>query len=140
MKSIRILLVDDHAWLIDAVKNLLEGDFEVIGSARDGEDVLDMATKLNPDVILLDLTMPGWSGLEAVQKLKKKSPAATIVFLTTNEDREIAAEALRLGAGGYVLKKSAASDLRPAIHAALTGQTFLSPALSGRSAAPVPRY
>ena len=125
MKPIRILLVDDHAILVESLKKLLESEFDVVGSAGDGRTMIEMALELNPDVVLLDLTLPVLNGLEAARRLKKKAPEITIIFLTMNEDRELAAEALRIGAAGYVLKKSAASEVRQAIRAALSGQTFV---------------
>ena len=129
MKSIRILLVDDHAILVEALRKLLESDFDVVGSAADGRSMVEMALELKPDVVLLDLTLPVMNGLEAARRLKKKAPEITIIFLTMNEDRELAAEALRIGAAGYVLKTSAASELRQAIRAGLGGRTFVTPSV-----------
>ena len=129
MKSIRILLADDHAILVEALRKLLENDFDIVGSAADGRSVVEMALELKPDVILLDLTLPVLNGLEAARQLKKRAPEITIVFLTMNEDRELAAEALRIGAAGYVLKTSAASELRQAIRAGLAGRTFVTPSI-----------
>lgn len=125
MKPIRILLVDDHAILVESLKKLLESDFDVVGSAGDGRTMIEMALELKPDVVLLDLTLPVLNGLEAARRLKKRAPDIIIIFLTMNEDRELAAEALLIGAAGYVLKKSAASEVRQAIRSALSGQTFV---------------
>ena len=125
MKSIRILLVDDHAILVESLKKLLEGEFDIVGSAGDGRTMIEMALELNPDVVLLDLTLPVLNGLEAARRLKKRASEIVIIFLTMNEDRELAAEALRIGAAGYVLKKSAASEVRQAIKAGLSGHTFV---------------
>ena len=125
MKPIRILLVDDHAILVESLKKLLEDEFDIVGSAGDGRTMIEMALELNPDVVLLDLTLPVLNGLEAARRLKKKAPEIAVIFLTMNEDRELAAEALRIGAVGYVLKKSAASEVRQAIRAGLTGHTFV---------------
>jgi DNA-binding NarL/FixJ family response regulator len=125
VKPIRILLVDDHIVLVEALRTLLEPDFNIVGTAADGRTMVEMALELKPDVVLLDLSLPVLNGLEAAQQLKKKSPEIAIVFLTMNEDRELAAEAMRIGAAGYVLKKSAASELRQAIRLALKGSTFV---------------
>ena len=125
MKPIRILVVDDHAVLVESLKKLLEDEFDVVGSAGDGRAMIEMALQLKPDVVLLDLTLPVLNGLEAARRLKKKAPEITIIFLTMNEDRDLAAEALRIGAAGYVLKKSAASEVRQAIRAGLRGHTFV---------------
>lgn len=130
MKPIRILLVDDHAILVEALRKLLETDFEIVGTAADGRTMIEMALALKPDVVLLDLTLPVLNGLEAARRLKKKAPEVTIIFLTMNEDRELAAEALRIGAAGYVLKKSVVSELREAIRVALKGGTFVTPAVA----------
>lgn len=126
MKPIRVLLVDDHTILVESLRKLLESEFDVVGSAGDGRTMIEMALDLRPDIVLLDLTLPILNGLEAARRLKKKAPGISVIFLTMNEDRELAAEALRIGAAGYVLKKSAASELRAAIRAALSGQTFVS--------------
>jgi DNA-binding NarL/FixJ family response regulator len=125
VKPTRILLVDDHAILVESLKKLLEDEYDIVGSAGDGRSMIEMAVELKPDVVLLDLTLPVLNGLEAARRLKKKVPEVAIIFLTMNEDRELAAEALRIGAAGYVLKKSAASEVRLAIRAALKGQTFV---------------
>jgi len=125
VKQVRILLVDDHAILVESLRKLLESEFDVVGSAGDGRTMIEMAVELQPDVVLLDVTLPVLNGLEAARRLKKKLPAISIIFLTMNEDRDLAAEALRVGAAGYVLKKSAASEVRQAIKAALSGHTFV---------------
>jgi DNA-binding NarL/FixJ family response regulator len=125
VRPIRILLVDDHAILVEALKKLLEADFDIVGTAPDGRTMVEMALKLKPDVVLLDLSLPILNGLEAARQLKKISPEIAIIFLTMNEDRELAAEAMRIGAAGYVLKKAAASELRQAIRLALKGSTFV---------------
>ena len=125
MKRTRILLVDDHMVLVESLKKLLESEFDIVGSAGDGRTMLEMALKLQPDVVLLDVTLPVLNGLEAARRLKKWNPKVTIIFLTMHEDRDLAAEALRIGAAGYVLKKSAASEVRQAIKGALSGHTFV---------------
>ena len=127
MKTIRVLLVDDHTRLVQALRTLLENDFEIVGSAGDGRTMIEMALKLNPDVVLVDLNLPVLRGFEAARRLRKKAPKIAIVFLTTHEDRDLAAEALRIGASGYVLKKSAASELHRAIRASVRGRIFVSP-------------
>jgi len=125
VKPVRILLADDHAILVESLKKLLESEFDIVGSAGDGRAMIEMALALRPDVVLLDITLPVLNGLEAARRLKKRLPEISIIFLTMNEDRDLAAEALRIGAAGYVLKKSAASEVRQAIKAALSGHTFV---------------
>jgi len=126
MKSIRVLLVDDHPTMVKTLRKLLEKDFEIVGSAGDGRTMIEMALELNPDVVLLDLNLPFLGGLDTARQLRKMAPNIAIVFLTTHEDCDLAAEALRIGAAGYVLKKSAASELHRAIRRSVTGQTFVS--------------
>ena len=125
MKPVRILLVDDHAILVESLRKLLESEFDIVGSAGDGRAMIEMALALRPDVVLLDITLPVLNGLEAARRLKKRLPKISIIFLTMNEDRDLAAEALRIGAAGYVLKTSAASEVRQAIKAAQSGHTFV---------------
>ena len=126
MKSIRVLLVDDHPTMVKTLRKLLEKDFGVVGSAGDARTMIEMVLELNPDVVLLDLNLPFLGGFEAARQLRKKAPKIAIVFLTTNEDCDLAAEALRIGAAGYVLKKSAASELHRAIRGSLRRRTFVS--------------
>lgn len=123
---IRVLLVDDHPTLVEALRKLLENEFEIVGCAGDGRTMIEIALRLKPDVVLVDVSLPVLSGFEAARQLRKKAPKIAIVFLTTNEDCELAAEALRIGAAGYVLKKSAASELPRAIRASVKGPTFVS--------------
>ena len=125
MQRLSIMLVDDHAILVESLKKLLENEFDIAGSASDGRTMIEMPTKLRPDVVLLDITLPILNGLEAARRLRKIAPEIRIIFLTMNEDRDLAAEALRLGAAGYVLKKSAASEVRQAIKAAMNGGTYV---------------
>ena len=126
MKSIRVLLVDDHPTMVKTLRKLLEKDFGVVGSAGDARTMIEMVLELNPDVVLLDLNLPFLGGFEAARQLRKKAPKIAIVFLTTHEDRDLAAEALRIGAAGFVLKKSAASELHRAIRGSVRGRTFVS--------------
>jgi len=126
MKSIRVLLVDDHPTMVKTLRKLLEKDFEIVGTAGDGRKMIEMALELNPDVVLLDLNLPFPGGLDTARQLRKMAPNIAIVFLTTHEDCDLATEALRIGAAGYVLKKSAASELHRAIRRSVRGRTFVS--------------
>ncbi len=125
MRRARILLADDHRLLLEAFKKLLEPQFEVVGTARDGRVLLGAAQELNPDVIVLDIAMPQLSGLTAARRLKRMMPEVKLIFLTVNEDPDFASEAIRAGASGYVLKNSAASELFQAIEAALEGKMYV---------------
>lgn len=130
MKRSRIVLADDHQLLTDAIKNLLEPEFEVVGSFTDGESLLDSVQSLEPDVAVLDIGMPLVNGLNACSRLKKTLPRIKIIMLTMERDLEIAGEAFRNGASGYVLKTSAASELVTAIREVLRGGYFATPSLT----------
>jgi DNA-binding NarL/FixJ family response regulator len=123
----RILLADDHTMLLDAFRRLLEPWGEIVGVACDGRALIDLAASTRPDVIVLDISMPGLNGMDACAQLRRKMPDVRLVFLTVNEDPDIAAEAISLGASGYVLKSSASVELFTAIEQALAGKTYITP-------------
>jgi len=125
----RILLADDHTLLLEALKRLLEPEFEVVGAVTDGRAALSQARILNPDVVILDIGMPLLNGLEAARLFHEMSPAPKVILLTMNADPEIAGAALRLGASGYLLKTSTASELSKAVRDALGGLTFVTPSV-----------
>jgi len=126
-KSPRIILADDHVLILDAIKNLLSAEFEVVGTFSDGRALLNGAPELKPDVVVLDINMPSMNGLNAGQRLKQVLPQVKLVYLTMNLDADMAAEAFRLGASAYVVKNSAATELIQAIRLALLGRTYLTP-------------
>ena len=130
MKFPRVMLADDHTLLVEAFRRLLESKCEIVGSASDGRTLLETAPVLKPDVIVLDISMPLLNGLEAARQLKTLLPAVKIIFLTMNEDPDLAGEAMRIGASGYLLKKSAASELFRAIQQALKGKVYVTPQIS----------
>jgi DNA-binding NarL/FixJ family response regulator len=123
----RILLADDHTMLLDAFRRLLEPRYEIAGAACDGRVLVALAASTRPDVIVLDISMPGLNGMDACALLRRKMPGVRLVFLTVNEDPDIAAEAIRLGASGYLLKSSASVELFTAIEQALAGKTYITP-------------
>jgi DNA-binding NarL/FixJ family response regulator len=127
MSRTKVLLADDHTLLLEAFKRLLEPEFEVVGTVADGRALLAAARTLKPDIIILDIAMPLLNGLEAARQLQAMSPHAKLIFLTMNPDADLAAEALRVGASGYLLKTSAASELRKAIRDALHGLKYVTP-------------
>ena len=129
MGRTKILLADDHTLLLEAFKRLLEPEFEVVGTVADGRALLTAAQKLKPDVIVLDISMPLLSGLEAARQLQGVSPHPKLIFLTMNPDPDVAQEALRLGASGYLLKTSAASELTKAIRNALRNLKYITPSM-----------
>jgi DNA-binding NarL/FixJ family response regulator len=124
--SARILLADDHKEIRDKVKRYLESDFNVLDAVEDGRALLDAAAKLDPDVCLLDISMPVLNGIEAAALLKESGSKAKIIFLSVHEDTDFLQAALKTGASGYVIKRLMASDLRRAITEALAGRIFVS--------------
>ena len=130
MKRRRIILADDHMLLLDAIKNLLEPEFEVVGTFCDGHALVEAAQGLNPDVIVLDIGMPLMNGLNAGLRLRQMMPSVKLIYLTMNMDPDMAAEAFRLGACGYVVKNSAASELVHAIREVLRGSSYVTPLMT----------
>jgi DNA-binding NarL/FixJ family response regulator len=130
MARARILLADDHAMLLDAFKALLEPEFDVVGAVTDGRMLLTECSRLNPDVVLLDIAMPLLNGLDAGRQLRAQHHSVRLVYLTMNPDPDLAGEALRLGASAYVLKSSAANELKQAIHEALRGRCYITPLIT----------
>lgn len=123
----RVLLADDHALLLEAFRRLLEPEFDVVGAVGDGARLIEEARRLEPDVVVTDVSMPRMGGIEAARLLRDCLPATRIVFLTVNEDPHLAAEAFHLGASGWVLKASTATELVEAVRAALAGRRYLTP-------------
>jgi len=130
MKLPRVILADDHKLVAEALHQLVAALFEVVATVTDGHELLESATLLKPDVVVVDVAMPLLNGLEAGRQLKEKMPGVKLVFLTMNEDPELAREAMKAGASGYVLKKSAASELLQAMRAALRGKSYITPQIA----------
>jgi DNA-binding NarL/FixJ family response regulator len=130
MSRPRILMADDHAMLLDAFKALLEPEFDVVGTVTDGRMLLEEFARLRPDVVLLDIAMPLLNGLDAGRQLRAQRRSVKLIYLTMNPDPDLAGEALRLGASGYVLKSSAAHELKQAIHEALRGRSYITPLIT----------
>ncbi len=128
----RVLLADDHTLLLGAFRKLLEPECEVVGAVENGRALLDSARELRPDVVVVDISMPLLNGLDAGRQLKQLLPGARLIFLTMNEDPDLVAEALRIGASGYLLKNSAASELVLAIREAMDGKTYVTPRAAER--------
>lgn len=123
----RVLLADDHALVLGAFVKLLDGECQIVGQASDGLALVAAAATLHPDVVVLDISMPLLSGLDAGRRIKQAAPHVKLVFLTMNEDPDVAAEAFRSGASGYLLKRSAASELLTAIREVTRGRTYITP-------------
>ena len=126
----RVLLADDHAMLLEAFKRMLEPDCEVVGTVADGRALLEAAPRLKPEVVVLDIAMPRLNGLDAGRQLNHLMPEVKLVYLTSNEDPDLAVEAFRAGASGYLLKNSASAELFAAIQNALAGKMYLTPLIS----------
>jgi DNA-binding NarL/FixJ family response regulator len=131
----RVLIADDHPLILAGMRSLLNGDpeVEVVGEARDGETAFQMAMELNPAIIVLDLSMPGLNGIEVTRQVRAQLPDCKIIVLTVHEDRSYLRKLIELGAGGYVLKRSAAEDLRRAIHAVAWGGIYLDPSIAAQA-------
>jgi DNA-binding NarL/FixJ family response regulator len=127
----RVLLADDHALLLGAFEKLLAADCDIVGQVSDGRALVAAAGTLNPDVIILDILMPVLNGLEAARQIKGTQRNIKLVFLTMNEDTDLAVEAFRVGASAYLLKRSAASELTTAIREVMQGRSYITPLLTG---------
>ncbi len=132
MKPIRVMLADDHLLVRAGLRKLLESipHVEVVAEADDGLALVTLAAQLQPDVVLMDIAMPGLNGLEATGRLQKALPNTRVLILSMHQNEEYVRQALRHGAAGYLLKDAAPAELELAIRAVLRGETFLSPAVS----------
>jgi len=130
--KIRVLLVDDHAILREGIRALLalSKDIEVVGEAAEGQAAIDRTGELSPDVVLMDIAMPGLDGLEATRRIKERHRDVKVLILTQHENREYVFPILKAGADGYVLKKAAGTELISAIRAVSEGGTFLYPSVA----------
>ena len=126
----RLLIADDHTLLAEACKSFLEPEFEVVGIADNGRVLLQLAFELKPDLVVLDVAMPQLNGLDAGAQIKHRLPATKLVFMTMNMSPDVAAEAFRRGASGYVVKSCAAEELVRAIRRALKSESYMSPAIT----------
>jgi DNA-binding NarL/FixJ family response regulator len=127
MRRARVLLADDNEDILEMVAQLLKSHFDVVGAVTNGETLLNAATSLRPDAIVLDISMPVINGIEAVTHLKTGGNQAKIVFLSIHDDADFVAACFGAGANGYVLKARMVTDLVPAIEDALADRTFVSP-------------
>jgi DNA-binding NarL/FixJ family response regulator len=123
----RVLLADDHRLLREAFTRLLEPECDVVGAVADGRAVLATAPDLHPDIVVLDVAMPLLNGLDTARQLKRTMPKVKVIFLTMSEDPDVAAEAFRAGASGFLLKNSAASELLQAIREVSLGRSYVTP-------------
>ena len=132
MATLQVLLVEDHTLVRQGVRALLdeEPDITAVGETGDGSEALMLAQKLRPDVVLMDLSLPGIGGIEATRQIRERFPAMQVVVLSMHDSEEYVFRALRAGASGYVLKQSTSTELVLALRAVAAGSTFLSPAIS----------
>ena len=131
MRKIRVLLADDHKIVLEGLKGLLEPEFDLVGIVEDGRTLVKEAERLEPDVIVADISMPLLNGIEAVRQIKKTDDQIKVVFLTMHPDVAYATMAFEAGASGYVLKRSASRELITAIKDAMKERTYVTPMIAG---------
>jgi DNA-binding NarL/FixJ family response regulator len=138
-EPIRVLVADDHAIVRTGIRHVLESGpgFTVVAEASTGAEALELASSLRPDVTVLDISMPGDSGLRVVAELRRRSPETQVLILSMHDNTEYVLESLRAGAHGYLLKDTAATELRDAIRAVRRGESFFSPPIASRLSAVV---
>jgi DNA-binding NarL/FixJ family response regulator len=130
MRLPTVLLADDHVVFTDGIVQLFQSRFDVVGTVADGSLLLDAVARLHPDVIVMDISMPKLSGLEALRQLKANQDPTKVIFLTMHAEAKLAAEALRVGAKGFLVKESSGAELINAVNAVLQGRTYLTSALT----------
>jgi DNA-binding NarL/FixJ family response regulator len=131
MRRPTVLLADDHAIVTDGLARILkEANFDVVGAVRDGQQLLDAAARLRPDVIITDLSMPGLTGLDALARLRTEHIQSKVIVLTMHHDADLATDAIRGGASGFLLKESAGDELLTAVRHALAGKVYITPTVT----------
>ncbi len=130
MTAPRILMADDHALVLAGLRKLVEGEGDVVGMVEDGRALVEEALRLRPDIILLDISMPLLNGLDAARQLSKLVPESKLIFLTMHATPTYVVEAFKAGAAGYLIKRSAASELKQAIQAVMRGQSYMTPLIT----------
>lgn len=131
MKMIRVVLADDHVLVLEAFRNLLASEVDIVGTATDGRELIRLARELKPDVVVTDISMPVLNGLDACIKVLNLNPEIRFIFLTVSDDPDVVADVIRAGAKGYLLKNSASSELLQAINAVMAGETYVTPLVTG---------
>src|SRR4051812_18002337 len=129
----RVLLADDHKLVLEGLSKLLQNDVDLVGTASSGAEAVEMAQTLQPDVVLLDISMPGMNGFDAARALREKAPNAKLVALTMHWSPAYLRESLKIGMSGFVLKQSAASELTKAVHTVMKDERYVTPLVSERS-------
>jgi DNA-binding NarL/FixJ family response regulator len=129
LSRVRVLIAEDHKEMRENIRRVLEPEFEVVGTVGDGQALIDEATRIKPDALLVDISMPLLNGIEAIRQLRKQGSTATVIFLTVEEDPSWVRAALRAGGLGYVIKMSMVAELKTAIRDACAGRVFVSPSV-----------
>ena len=140
MKKPRLLLADDHPILVEGLKALLTPEFDVVATAADGNAVLEAAEKHQPELVLLDISMPGLNGIEAARRLKQTNPGAKLIVLTMHGELSFVRAAFKAGVSGYLLKQSAPTELLTALHYVEHGRRYISSLFQNRLGTRVPSY
>ena len=139
-KRTRLLVADDHVMFAQGLESLLREEFDLLGTARNGEELVEAALRLVPDVILVDISMPVLNGFDAVRRITEHGTEARIIFLTMHDDATLLAEAFRCGASGYILKQAAGEELANAIREVAQGKNYVSPLVTNRPEEPLTLY
>ena len=140
MKRIRLLIADDHVMFAQGLESLLRDEFELLGTAGNGEELVEATLQLNPDVILVDISMPVLNGFDAVRRIRDSGNEARIIFLTMHDDATLLSEAFRCGASGYILKHAAGEELANAIREVAHGNNYVSPLITDRPVEPLTHH
>ena len=135
MKRARILLADDHALMLDGFSNLLQSKYTIVGTAEDGKALVEAAIRLNPDLIILDITMPILNGIDAAREIRKHLPDVKLLFVTMHSSPTYLHAALEAGASGYAVKSSGRSEILAAVESVLGGSRYITPGLEDHSPA-----
>lgn len=130
MKKPRILLADDHTFVLEGFKKLLEDHGELVGAVEDGRALVEVAAELQPDLVILDISMPLLNGIEAAKKIKKQLPGVKLIVVTMHADTTYVNEAFKAGASGYLLKRSAATELAQAVESVMNGHFYVTPLIA----------
>ena len=138
MKRTRLIIADDHVMFAQGLESLLHDEFELLGTAGNGEELVEATLRLEPDVILVDISMPVLNGFDAVRRIKASGSDTRIIFLTMHDDATLLSEAFRCGASGYILKQAAGEELVNAIKEVAHGNNYVSPLVTNLPDEPLP--
>ena len=139
MNRIRLVLADDHTMFAEGLKSLLDEEFELLGTVGNGQDLVDITHRLNPEVIIVDISMPILSGFDAIRRIRELGSEAKVIFLTMHDDDTLVEEAFRCGGSGYVLKQAAGEELVEAIKQVSQGNRYVTPLVKSKRTDRLPR-